>query len=123
MMNIALWIVQGLLALFYLIAGARKVFQTQKFQQEMKWSASKKKSYLVFIGIAEMAGAVGLVLPMLTGILPWLTVAAAAGLALVQLLAIITVHIPEKEYNVLPMNLLLLALALFVAIVRFGFAV
>jgi uncharacterized membrane protein YphA (DoxX/SURF4 family) len=60
---------------------------------------------------------------MLTGILPWLTVAAAAGLALVQLLAIITVHIPKKEYKSLPVNLLLLALALFVAIVRFGYAV
>jgi len=122
-MNIALWIVQGLLALIYLMAGSRKVFQTQKFQEQMKWAASSTKGYLVFIGIAEMAGAVGLVLPMLTGILPWLTVAAAAGLALVQLLAIITVHIPKKEYKSLPVNLLLLALALFVAIVRFGYAV
>ncbi len=119
-MNIALWIVQGLLAAFYLVAGARKVFQTQKFQQQMSWAASKEKGYLVFIGIAEMAGAVGLVLPMLTGILPWLTVVAAAGLALVQLLAIITVHIPEKDYKALPMNLVLLALAVFVAVGRFG---
>lgn len=119
-MNIALWIAQGILTLMYLMTGAMKAFQTEKFQQQMSWAAAKTKGYVVFIGLAELAGALGVVLPMATGILPWLTPVAAIGLSLVQLLAILTVHLPRKEYKVLPMNLLLMALAIFVAVGRFG---
>jgi len=49
-----------------------------------------------------------------------LTVLAAIGLALIQTLAIFTVHLPKKEYKVLPINVVLLALSLFVAIGRWG---
>jgi uncharacterized membrane protein YphA (DoxX/SURF4 family) len=55
---------------------------------------------------------------MLTGILPWLTPLAAIGLALIQLLAIVTVHVPKREYKVLPINVILLLLAVFVAVGR-----
>jgi putative oxidoreductase len=64
-----------------------------------------------FIGVAEIFGAVGLILPGLTGILPWLTAAAAIGLALVMVCAII-LHIARGEMNhlVTPFVFLLLLL-------------
>lgn len=121
-MNIALWVAQGLLAVMYAGAGGMKLLQTQKYLDQMKWQ-SDRKGLVVFIGTMEWAGVLGMVLPMLTGILPWLTPVAAAGLALVQVLAILTVHLPGKQYRVLPMNLLLLALAIFVAVGRWGLLV
>jgi hypothetical protein len=68
--------------------------------------------------VSELLGALGLILPLVTGILPWLTVLAAIGLALIQLLAILTEHMPKKEYNVIPVNIVLLAFAVFVVFGR-----
>ena len=65
-----------------------------------------------------MLGALGLIIPILTGILPWLTILAAVGLTIIQLLAIFTEHLPKKEYNVIPMNVVLMALSAFVVIGR-----
>jgi hypothetical protein len=55
---------------------------------------------------------------MRTGILPWLTPIAAIGLSLIQLLAIFTEHLPKKELNILPVNIVLLALAIFIVFGR-----
>jgi hypothetical protein len=63
-------------------------------------------------------GALGLILPLVTGILPWLTVLAGIGLTLIQLLAIFKEHLPKKEYNAIPLNLILVALSIFVVIGR-----
>ena len=67
-----------------------------------------------------MLGALGMILPMLTGILPWLTPLAAVGLSIIQVLAIFMVHLPKKEYQVIPVNIVLLALSIFVAYGRFA---
>jgi DoxX-like family len=64
-----------------------------------------------FIGAAEILGALGLILPLVTGILPWLTVVAAAGLVIIQVAAVIF-HLQRGEAKVVPMNLVLLILAL-----------
>lgn len=117
-MNIALWIAQGLLVAMYLMAGAMKTFQTAKVRPVMSWTQGRSDAFVRFVGISEILGALGLVLPMLMGILPWLTPIAAIGLALIQLLAIFTEHLPKKEYNVIPMNVMLLGLALFVVFGR-----
>ena len=66
-----------------------------------------------------MLGAIGLILPQATGIAPILTPIAALGLVAVQVGAI-TVHVRRKETKVLPVNIVLLLLALFVAIGRFA---
>ena len=116
-MNIALWIIQGLLAAMYLMAGQLKAFQTAKAKEQMPWAKNRSDAFVRFVGISELLGALGLILPLVTGILPWLTVLAATGLTLIQLLAIFTEHLPKKEYNVIPINVVLLALA---AIVVFG---
>jgi len=117
-MNIALWIVQGLLAALYLMAGTLKIFQTAKAKEQLPWAKNRSDGFVRFIGTSELPGALGLILPLVTGILPWLTVFAAIGLTLIQLLAIFTEHLPKKEYNVIPFNVVLLALGVFVVIGR-----
>ena len=113
-MNIVLWVVQVLLAGMFGMAGIMKTFQTAKAKEQMPWAKNRSDTFVRFVGIAELLGALGLFLPLLTGILPWLTPLAAAGLAVIQLLAIFTEHLPKKEYNVIPINIILLALSIFV---------
>jgi putative oxidoreductase len=119
-MNIALWIAQGLLATIYLISGSMKAFQPAKVREnpQMTWAHGRQDNFIRFVGTSELLGAVGLILPLVTGILPWLTILAAIGLTLIQLLAIFTQHLPRKEYNVIPVNIVLLVLAIFVVIGR-----
>jgi len=118
-MNIAAWVVQGVLAAFYLAAGSMKTF-TNMAQKQMPWAKEYPNGLVRFVGTAEILGALGIVLPLLTGILPWLTVPAALGLAIVQVLAIGMIHLPRKEYSALPLNTLLIALAVFAAIARWN---
>jgi uncharacterized membrane protein YphA (DoxX/SURF4 family) len=117
-MNIVLWIAQGLLAAMYLMAGSLKTFQTHKATAQFLWAKNRSDGFVRFVGVFELLGAFGLILPLLTGILPWLTPIAAIGLSLIQLLAIFSVHLPKKEFNVIPVNLVLLALSIFVVIGR-----
>ena len=117
-MNIILWIVQGLLAAMYGMAGVMKTFQTSKAKEQLPWAKNRSDGFVRFVGISELLGAIGLILPLLTGILPWLTLLAAVGLILIQLLAIFTEHLPKKEYNILPINILLLALSIFILVGR-----
>ncbi|HET9915374.1 MAG TPA: DoxX family protein [Anaerolineales bacterium] len=117
-MNVALWIVQILLAAMYGMAGMMKTFQTAKVKEMLPWAKNRSDSFIRFVGTSELLGALGLILPLVTGVLPWLTVLAAIGLTLIQLLAIFTEHLPKKEYNVIPMNTVLLALSVFVVIGR-----
>jgi len=119
-MNIVLWIAQGLLAAMYLMAGSVKTFQTAKAKEQFPWAKNRSDAFVRFVGTSELLGALGLILPLVTGILPWLTVLAAVGLTLLQLLAILTEHLPKKEYNVIPVNVTLLALAVFVVIGRWA---
>ena len=117
-MNIALWTVQILLAAMYGLSGSMKTFQTAKAKEQFPWAKNRSDSFVRFVGTSELLGALGLILPLVTGILPWLTVPAAVGLVLIQLLAIFTEHLPKKEYNVIPINLVLVALATFVVLGR-----
>lgn len=117
-MNIALWIAQGLLAAMFLMAGVMKTFQTAKAKEQLPWAKNRSDGFVRFVGTSELLGALGLILPLATGILPRLTVLAAIGLIIIQLLAIFTENLPKKEYNVIPVNVVLLALAAFVAFGR-----
>ena len=119
-MNIALWIAQGLLAAMYLMVGSWKVSMPAKVREHphMTWAHGQPDNYIRFVGTTEVLGALGLVLPLVTGILPWLTVLAGIGLTLVQSLAIFKEHLPRKEYSSIPLNIVLLALAVFVVIGR-----
>lgn len=113
-MNIALWIAQVLLAGMYGAAGSMKTFQVAKVRETMPWSKERSDGFIRFVGISELLGALGMILPLLTGILPWLTPVAAIGLAVIQLLAIFQEHLPKKEFNVIPINIVLLVLSVLV---------
>jgi uncharacterized membrane protein YphA (DoxX/SURF4 family) len=109
-MNIALWIAQGLVGAMYLMSGTMKTFQTARAKGHFPWARNLSDEFVRFVGVSELLGAFGLILPILTGILPWLTPIAATGLSLIQLLVIFKEHLPKREYNVIPMNLVLLGL-------------
>ncbi len=117
-MNIVLWILQILLALAFLMAGTTKAFQYERAKTQMGWVAIVPRGLVTFIGITETLGAIGLILPALTGILPWLTPLAAVGLVTVMMLAS-GFHVTRGEYPQIVINLVLLALAAFVAYGRF----
>ena len=119
-MNIALWIVQGLLAAAFLMAGGMKATQTkEKLASNMAWVEDFAPTTIRLIGIVEVLGALGLVLPMLTGILPWLTPVAAVGLVLTMLGAAYT-HLRRGETAMMMPGIVLLILAAFVAYGRFA---
>ncbi len=114
-MNIALWIAQCLLALVYVVVGAMKTFQIARVRAQFPWANGRSDAFVRFVGISEILGGLGLILPMLTGILPWLTPLAAIGLSVIQVLAIAGEHLPRKEYAALPLNLAFLILSVFIA--------
>jgi uncharacterized membrane protein YphA (DoxX/SURF4 family) len=114
LMNIALWVIQILLALAFLAAGVPKATQPiATLSKRLTWAKDVPAPFVRFIGVAEILGALGLILPALTGILPWLTVAAAIGLAVIMVAAIIF-HILRGETNRIAFNIVFLLLLLFV---------
>ncbi len=119
-MNSALWVMQGLLALLFLGAGSFKVSQSKErlVQRGMGWVAHMPMPIVRLIGGLEIAGAGGLVLPALTGILPWLPPVAAVGLSLTMVGAAIT-NLTLHDSKSILINLVILALAAGVAYGRF----
>jgi uncharacterized membrane protein YphA (DoxX/SURF4 family) len=118
-MNIALWIIQVLLALAFGMAGLMKLTQPkEKLAGQMAWVNDFAPTTVKVIGALELLGALGLILPLLTGILPWLTPVAAVGLVLTMLGAMVT-HLRRHENQMLVVNGVLLLLAAFVAYGRF----
>jgi uncharacterized membrane protein YphA (DoxX/SURF4 family) len=86
-MNIALWIVQILLALIFLFAGGMKMVLPI---EEMTKDIAMPGLFLRFIGVCEVLGGIGVVLPWLLRIRPGLTPLAAAGLVIIMIGAVIT---------------------------------
>jgi len=81
-MNMALWIAAALLAADFLLAGATHAFRSLKMlanDRRTQWVADLPAAVVRFIGVSELLGAAGLLLPALTGMLPWLTALAAVG--------------------------------------------
>jgi uncharacterized membrane protein len=119
-MNLALWIAAGLLAVLFAVAGLVKLTQPkEKLAGSQPWVEDFQPSVIKAIGAAEVLGALGLILPAVTGIAPALVPLAAVGLALTQAGAI-AVHARRGERQNVVVNVVLLALALFVAWGRFG---
>src|SRR5437588_7534125 len=118
-MNIAIWVVQILLALAFALAGIMKVTQPiAKLAKNMGFVEDFAPWIVRLIGSLEILGAIGLILPAVTGILPWLTPLAATGLVFTMIGALIT-HGRRGEYSQIGINVVLLLLALFVAYGRF----
>ncbi|TCM96884.1 DoxX-like protein [Paenibacillus sp. BK033] len=117
-MNMALWIIQGLTALGFIYSGWLKAFQYEKAKASWGWVKDLPKGLVAFIGLAELLGAIGVILPEALGIAPILTPSAAAALAAVVLLGA-ALHLARKEYRELGVNLVFFLLAALVAIGRF----
>ena len=121
-MNIVLWVVQGLLAAAFLMAGSNKLMRSkEQLKPMMAWVEDFSPQTLRIIGAVEVLGAIGLLLPAATGILPVLTPLAAVGWGLTMLGAAAT-HLRRTEYPLIGVNAVLLLLALFVAYGRFVMA-
>ncbi|MFC6010489.1 DoxX family protein [Nocardia lasii] len=119
-MNIAVWIVTGIVALVLGGAGVSKLVQSKDKILEnpnMGWANDFSESGIRLIGVAEVAGALGLVLPWALDIVPVLTPLAGYGLA-AMMIGVAVVHIRRREYSGLPFVFALVAAALFVAIAR-----
>jgi uncharacterized membrane protein YphA (DoxX/SURF4 family) len=118
-MSIALWVVQILLALAFLAAGSLKVSQpVDKLKTNIGWVEDTTPGNVRLVGALEILGALGLILPAVTHILPVLTPLAAVGLVLTMIGAAI-VHLRRKEFSGLAAPIILLLLALFIVYGRF----
>lgn len=117
-MNIALWIASGLLAFALVAAGGVKVAVPRaKLLEKMGWAESWSDGRFKLLGLAELLGGIGVIVPHVTGILPILTPVAAACLVVLMAGAVKT-HLERKESPAAPAILALLGI--FVALGRFG---
>ncbi|MFD7572449.1 DoxX family protein [Streptomyces sp. NPDC059810] len=99
-MHIAYWITAGLLALFYLYAGGAKAFRSRdRLRPMMAWVDRIPLPAVRALGVVEILGAVGLILPPRTGVAPWLALAAAGGFVLLQVGAI-AVHLTGEDRRI-----------------------
>jgi uncharacterized membrane protein YphA (DoxX/SURF4 family) len=120
LLNVALWISQVLLAIVFFYSGAMKSTKTEKELVAMGQTGVENLSgsLIRFIGVSEILGAVGMILPWLTGIVPILTPVAATSLGMIMILAAI-VHFRRNEKTTAMQNLLILLVCAFVAYGRF----
>jgi hypothetical protein len=115
MMNITLWVLQALLAIAFLAHGW--LFLSPPADMVALMNSVIPPAFRIFIGVAEVLAAVGLTLPGITRILPWLIPSAAAGLMIVMTAATVF-HILRGEVTSALTTTVLLALVTFVAYMR-----
>ena len=123
-MNIALWILQGFLAAIFLIAGAIKVIKSKDELkalggEKMNWVDSISAVSVKLIGTIEVLAAIGLILPQLTGILPWLVPLAAFGLVLTMIGAVMLHQRRGDRPKAIVQVIILLVMAAFTTYGRF----
>ncbi|SDT25630.1 DoxX family protein [Microlunatus soli] len=120
-MSIGLWIIASVLSLGFISSGAVKIIRSreQVVGLGFGWAEHYSRPAVKLIGIAEVAGAVGLVVPPLAGIVPVLSPIAATCLALLMAGAVI-VHLRRREGRKLAVPVALLLLASVVAVGRFA---
>ena len=120
-MQTTLWIVQVLLAVIFTVTGLTKLTQPRAKMAAgpMRWAADVSDAQFRLIGALEVVGAIGLILPVALGVAPILTALAAVGLVLTMVGAILT-HVRMDETNRLAAPVVVLGLAIFVAVARFG---
>ena len=120
-MTVALWIAAGVLAVAFAAAGLIKITgKREQLLERMPWVADFSQGQVKAIGVVEVLGALGLVLPAVTGIAPILVPIAAAGLAITSVIAAV-MHLRRGDgvASIIPVTVLFV-LAVFVAWGRFG---
>jgi hypothetical protein len=119
-MNIALWIVAGVFGFGYIAGGIVKLTMPyEKYAAKLGWPEDFTPGNVRFMGVVEVLGGIGLVLPGLVGVAPVLVPIAASCMAL-YMAGAITERLRRGEYKELAGDLLFLAAMLFVAWGRFG---
>ncbi|MDA0182880.1 DoxX family protein [Solirubrobacter phytolaccae] len=110
-MTVAYWVLAGLLAVFYVYSGSIKAVRSKaQLAPMMHWVETTPLALIRFIGVVELLGAVGLIVPRLLDIAPWLAVVAAVGLAVLQVLAG-SFHLSRGERAQAWLNVVLIVLA------------
>lgn len=116
-MNLTLWIIQILLAAAFAAAGIVKVVMSG---EKIRASYFGMEPWLIrLLGVVEVLGAIGVILPRVTGIAPALTPLAAVGLALIMTGALV-ILLRRKEFGLLAVPAVFLVLSVAVAWARFG---
>ena len=122
-MNIVLWILQSSLAILFIAFGCMKLVKSKdelKGHDTLHYVDDFSERDLKLIGILEILGAIGLILPQLTGILPWLVTLSSFGLVLTMIVAMI-VHLRRGDgIKALMINIILLLMAAFITFGRFN---
>ncbi len=113
--HIVLWIAQGLVAAMFIMAGFMKATQPiEALAESLPWVTSTPLGLVKFIGISELLGGVGLLLPAILRIKPFLTIWAALGIGVIMILAAIF-HGSRGEFEAIGFNVFMLAIVLFIA--------
>jgi uncharacterized membrane protein YphA (DoxX/SURF4 family) len=120
-MGTTLWVLTAILAFGFASAGVMKLLQPQEKLANlgMEWVNDFGSGTVKQIGVLEILGAIGLIVPAAVGVVPVLVPIAAVGLAAVMLGAAV-VHARRKEVPMIAVNAVLFAIAVVVAWGRFG---
>lgn len=118
-MNVTLWVVQILLALAFLVSGVTKAIRpSEKLRAGFP---ELQPGVIRLVAVAEILGAIGLILPGVAGVATVLTPLAATGLAIIMIGAVV-IHARRPESKAVAVNVVLLALTVVVAVGRFWLA-
>ena len=119
-MNTTLWVIQGLLSLFFFMTGFGKARSSiQKHIDDGHLHPGQPVEPLRVLGTLEILGSLGIVVPWLSGIAIILTPITAICFCLIMVGAMV-VHIQKKQYKFLPLPVVVIILALVVAYYRFS---
>lgn len=117
--NTWLWVLQGLLAAAFILTAVRKFVRSDDDLRALPWARGMTPAQVRGIGVLELLGGLGVVLPALTGILPWLTPLAAIGLGLLMIGAAVT-NVRAGLYRPIAANAILFLMAAAVVAGRFA---
>lgn len=114
-LHIGLWIAQVVLAVMFIMAGLMKATQPiEVLAESLPWVTDTGAGLVKFIGISELLGGLGLLLPSIFRFKPQLTVLAALGLAVIMVLAA-GFHASRGEFSAIGANAVFLLIAVFIA--------
>ena len=118
-MNTLIWIFQGLLSVFFLMPAYTKLTSSkEKLVEKQMLKPEQSINVPRFIGLMELLGSIGIIVPQLIGIAKILTPLAAIGFALIMLGAFF-IHLKKKDYKILPLLFIVFSISLIVALYRF----
>lgn len=118
-MNTIIWVIQGLLSAFFLMPAYTKLTSTkEKLVEKQMLEPEQSINGPRFVGLMELLGSIGIIVPQLTGIAKILTPIAAVGFALVMLGAFF-IHLKKKDFKILPLLIGVFTLSVITAFYRF----